>query len=247
MRVCVIHHATRHVTRQEVGDNYIMSEIIMVTAPLGIEDLKKYFTDKETKFLIDYENSKLQGESLLVYLSNLEIPCDIKIGESDLFELASHYLKFTQILNIDVLENVLIDILLIYKKLPVIVDQCYPCIAKFIEDHREELKNLTSKLDSLTLYNMYIIQDDDLKKFVTDHPEDPTDDIKGINFVSLLKNKRFFYYYNSVETDNLKYYSKYFNDYMFGGKGMYSFWAHENNPMFILTWGISADTLNGTE
>jgi hypothetical protein len=26
---------------------------------------------------------------------------------------------------------------------------------------------------------------------------------------------------------------------MFKGQNLYSFWANENNPMFLLTWGIA--------
>jgi hypothetical protein len=49
-------------------------KIIETTAPVKIEELKKYFADKDTFYLIDYANSDLKGTKLLTYLSNLDIP-----------------------------------------------------------------------------------------------------------------------------------------------------------------------------
>ena len=45
--------------------------VIETTAPIKIEELKKYFADKETFYVIDYANSDLKGSKLLTYLSNL--------------------------------------------------------------------------------------------------------------------------------------------------------------------------------
>ena len=52
--------------------------IIETKAPIAIDELKKYFTDKDVSYLIDYEKSDLKGKKLLTYLSNLDIPADIK-------------------------------------------------------------------------------------------------------------------------------------------------------------------------
>ena len=38
---------------------------IKTTAPISIDNLKKYFVDKDTFFLIDYKNSALNGSKLL--------------------------------------------------------------------------------------------------------------------------------------------------------------------------------------
>ena len=87
-----------------------------------------------------------------------------------------------------------------------------------------------------------------MKDFVKSHIEDDTDSIRGINFVSILKNENFYYYYNSLDdSKKLKYYSKYFNDYMFAGKGLFDFWAVKENPLFVLSWGLLEDTTVGTE
>ena len=70
-----------------------MSEMNLVKAPLEIGDLQLYFENKDIKFLIDYEGSTLKGEELLVYLSNLELPCDLKIDDdTTMAELGKIYL-----------------------------------------------------------------------------------------------------------------------------------------------------------
>ena len=68
--------------------------IIKTPAPIDITDLKKYFVDKETFFEIDYAASTIREEKLLVYISNLDLPCDIKVdNDDDVLELVRCYLE----------------------------------------------------------------------------------------------------------------------------------------------------------
>lgn len=202
--------------------------IIETTAPIAIEDLKKHFEDKETSYLIDYEKSELKGEKLLTYLSNLDLPCDLKNITPDLLK---DYFHSTSLVNCRELEEMAIDVLLQYK----VVDNFGPEIQKFISENFEIVKKWTQKLDSLSLYNMYMVNEPKFKEYVESFPHDDTDELEGINFISIVKNTRFFEFYGKVKEDNLKYYTKYFNEYMFRGKNMYSYWANSNNPMFLLT------------
>lgn len=198
--------------------------IIETTAPIGIDYLKQYFTDKTTTFIIDYEKSELKGQKLLTYLSNLELPCDVK-GYDEQF--IKDYLETTALVNIPSLELNIIELLAQLK------------LGKSVP-FKHDLLNWEKKIDSLTLYNMNTIKSEQIKDWVKSFPEDDTNDLKGINFVSLIKNEEMYSLFNHVKEKNLTYFSKYFNDYMFKGKNLYSFWANENNPMFLLTWGISS-------
>jgi hypothetical protein len=208
--------------------------IIHTKAPIGIEDLKAYFQDKDTKYLIDYGTSDLKGDKLLTYLGNLDIPCDIIYdNDESLFDMVESYLKFTHIVNIESLEVRVIDLIFQRKNLkplftPSAVDRFAPILDQWIQ-----------KLESLVLFNAFCINDDSFKDYVRSHKEDDTDSIEGINFVSLLKHSNFYSFYENSDDSNLTYYSKYFNDHMFKGKNLYAYWANENNPMFLLTWGIA--------
>lgn len=211
-----------------------------VTAPLDIEDLKLYFEDKDTRYIIDYCGSDLKGDKLLVYLSNLELPCDIQIDNyEELFEIGKAYFNFTQILSVNVLEIFAINVLQGYKNLTEVDDE----MRRFIVENQSIIEKWINRLDSLTLFNMYIIEDSTMKDFVKSHTEDNTDDIKGINFVSILKHEDFYYYYNSIDKTKLKYYSKYFNEYMFSGNNLFYYWSYEKNPLFVLTWAVGEGLL----
>jgi hypothetical protein len=218
---------------------------IKVTAPISIEDLKKYFTDKETFYVIDYNNSKLKNEKLLTYLGNLDLPADIDLtgtSQEDVEALVLAYMKLPLLVSVSSLEKIVIFILAEAKG---IIDG--GVYEKFIVANRQLVDSWISKTDSLTLYNFYILQSDELKSFAESFPKDDTDDLSGINFVSLLKDELFYTLYEKIDQSQLKFYSKYFNDYMFKGKNLYSFWAVENNPLFILTHGISSGIVNGRQ
>lgn len=221
-----------------------MGETIKTTAPLAVDDLKKYFVDKETKFIIDYENSTLKGEKLLTYLGNLDLPVDVENYTDELLEA---YLHSKSIVNIPTVELNIIDLLLGYKFTFMPQSPENNLHGEFYSRNKDILDKWVSKLDSLTLYNMWTIEADDFKNHVKEYPEDTTNDLEGVNFVSILKHQDFFIWFDKVEEKSLKYYSKYFNDYMFKGKSLYNFWANENNPMFLLTWGIASGEVNAKE
>lgn len=215
---------------------------VETVAPISIENLKKYFTDKTTFFVIDYKESTLRGSKLLTYLSNLDVPCDIKCdgcNEEEIYELVKSYLHTNMIVNIPSLEKSVTSILLQVKGLTKQLDY------KFINDNKEILQKWIFKLDSLSLYNMYAVGQESFKEFANSFEKDETDELEGINFISLLKNDYFYAFYDKIEQENLKFYTRYFNDYMFKGKNMYSYWANENNPMFLLTYGIAEGMITG--
>lgn len=215
---------------------------VETVAPISIENLKKYFTDKTTFFVINYKDSTLKGAKLLTYLSNLDIPCDIDVKgctEEECYELIKEYLNSTMIVNIPSLEKAVTNILHQAKGLVEKQD------SKFIEDNNEIINKWISKLESLSLYNMYIVGDENFKSFVESFEKDDSSDLIGVNFISLLKNGYFYSFFGNTDQRSLKFYTHYFNDYMFKGKNMYSFWANENNPLFLLTYGIAEGMITG--
>lgn len=208
---------------------------VKTIAPISIEDLKKYFTDKTITYIIDYTNSTIKGQKLLTYLSNLDIPCDIRFTyKHEEEELLKEYLNFQMVCNIPELESCCIELLLEYKGL---VE--YPRYKDFIAQNEDVIKSWVSKLNSLTLYNMYIVNAPEFKEFVASFPLDETNEVVGVNFVSLLKHEKFYDFYLEVDPSTMKFYKRYFEDYMFKGKNLYAYWTTPNNPLFVLTYGIA--------
>lgn len=211
--------------------------IVETSAPIAIEDLKKYFIDKNTIYVIDYNNSEIKDEKLMTYLSNLEIPCDIdlsKLNFDSIYQLLKCYMETTMLVNLTSLELLTIDVLKEAKNL-----SDNKRHNKFIDENKDLINRWISKLDSLTLYNMYAINNEEFKKFVKQFPEDTDKNLIGINFISLLKNSEFYILYSKIDMNTLKFYTNYFNDYMFKGKNIYHYWANQNNPLFLLTYGIA--------
>jgi hypothetical protein len=223
-------------------------QIINTTAPIPIEELKKFFVNQETKFVIDYKNSKLKGVKLLTYLSNLDIPCDIDIDilDPEFYDLLKDYLNCPFIVNVQLLE--LATIHMLFQARGMLTEVAPNALstsanmAKFIIENQDIINKWICVLDSLTLFNMYIINDNTFKEFVTSH--EPAEDAStaGINFVSLLKHEVFYAFYETIDKSNMKYYKVYFDDYVFKGKNLYHYWANEANPLFLLTWSIASGT-----
>lgn len=218
--------------------------LIETTAPISIENLKKYFTDKSTQYVIDYKNSTIKDLKLITYLSNLDIPADVSFNgctEEEVFSFLTAYMNATMLVNLATVENIIIDIIGQVKGIYSLKDK------DFIENNKQIIDGWISKIDSLTLYNMYIVGDNSFKEFVTNFEEDKTDSLVGVNFISLIKNPFFSDLLSTVDKTKLKYYSTYFNQYMFKGKSLYSYWAVGENPLFLLTYSISSGNLTSEE
>jgi hypothetical protein len=210
---------------------------IETIAPISIETLKKYFENKSVEFILDYTNSKIKSTKLLTYLSNLDIPCDIKVSTiEEKQELLKDYLHSSMLCNIPLLEIETINLLLVYKGIIEDTDNVYE---KFIQDNEEIILSWVSKLDSLILYNVHIFDVEEFKNYIKEFPLDDTKNVIGINFVSLLKHEYFYVYYDIVFEEGLKFYKSYFEEYMFKGQNLYAYWATAANPMFLLSFGIS--------
>ena len=209
-----------------------MSKVITTTAPIAIEYLKEYFSDKETTYVIDYAESELKGEKLLVYLGNLDLPADIKFETSeDLEEMVLAYASSTFIVNIRSLEFAMLNLLL--KN-----EIGFP----LTDELQVFLDHWSIRIKSLLLYNLHTINLEEFNTFVDAAPKDDTDSLVGVNFVSLLKYEELgqIIVDDDNNLDECINYTKYFNDYMFKGKNLFSYWANPNNILFLQTWSIGS-------
>lgn len=217
--------------------------IVNTTAPIKIEDLKKYFEDKTTIFLVDLENSQLTESKLLTYFSNLDLPIDLLSNErtEKFYELLSAYFKHQLILNLPTIENAAIDVLFEFKSLH---NYGY---GKFIEENREIIQQWSDILDSMPLFNMYCIDSPEIKSWVESHTLNEMSTPVGINFVGLFKHERFYEFYRAHDVSKAQFYKNYFTMNMFKGSNLYSYWSSEFNPLFLLTYGIAHSLFTNEE
>lgn len=219
----------------ELEDKRILMNIVKTTAPISIDLLKGYFSNPDTKFIINYKESKLQGSKLLIYLSNLDIPSDIEFdNDFEFFELLKIYLESTFLLNINSLENATIDALLTHKG--IVINEKY---LEFVKENSVILDEWKSRLESLLVYNLYTIDSKEIKSLLDVYEKVDGKELQGLNFVSLLKHENLYLLYENINNNDLKFYQGYFTEYMFKGNNLYSFWSNENNPLFLATFGIA--------
>jgi len=217
-------------------------EILTVTAPISIDQLKKYFVSKDIFYVIDYENSQLKGKKLLTYLSNLDIPSDISIDENsnEFEELLMEYLTSHTLIKSEKLEKSALKIMLCYKKLmtDTVADS-------FIENNKKIVEHWISIIDSLMLYNMHTLEVQEFKDHARSYENNDT--IEGLNFVNLLKYPEFYFLFSEVKTDNLKFYNRFFDEPVYKGSPLFDFWANPNNDVFLMTWAIAEGEISAEE
>lgn len=218
-------------------------QIIETIVPIPLENLKKYFEDKNSLFLIDYKNSTIKDEKFFTYLSNLELPCDLDVNaidEEDIFSLFEIYLNSDSLIEIPALEILVVEVL--HEYVGVIKEEreefkeCRKFLHKIIEMYEEDILKWCEKLTSLVVYNAYTINDDNLREDLEkNYPIIEEENLKGINFVNLLKYEHFYIFYENTKNFERKIYKSLFNDSIFKGKNLYYYWAQKNNPFYFMT------------
>lgn len=208
-----------------------MSKVIETTAPISIDLLKEYFTDNSISFLVDYDNSTIKGEQLLTFISNIDIPIDLKFSDDSVFDIVEEYLKFTSIVSVPSLERLVLQILMHMKGI-----ENNDKLQVFADRYSELLNHWLDRIESMAVYNIYTIQQ--LRTDITEQfEEDDTADLTGINFIKMLNYVDWYLLTNDVRHQP-KIYTKYFNDYMFKGDNLFKYWATENNMLYVATMAI---------
>lgn len=211
-------------------------DVINTIAPISIVDLKKYFANKNLTYIIDYAGSTLKGNTLLTYLSNLDLPCDVSgfADQSEIEELLRAYFESPFIVRIPALEKLAIAVLFEFKGL---IEPS--ALATFIAANKDIITHWANVLDSCMVYNLFIVNAQELKDMALQYPHNATTSMEGVNFVNLLQYKEFYASYSKVSNAEMQFYDHYFNNSVFKGEGLYKYWANENNPIFLLTFGIA--------
>ena len=219
-------------------------------APIPIELLKEYFSDDTIVFNIDYAESILKGDKLITYLSNLDVPSKLtgwdKVSTVDKFSFIKDYMNAKLVIKNYELEACVLQILFELSYLEFFVR--YECediltreeICSFCEDNKDLIQTWLTMLASCSLYALTTVgEDNDLCDLISKEFETiDYYDYCGVNFVMLFRHEII---QELLSADREVYYfEKQFNEPMFKGQDLFTFWNHENNTMAIITWGISS-------
>lgn len=217
-----------------------MNKIIETTAPLPISDIKQYFLDKDIKFLIDYENSKIQDKIFLTYISNLDIPVDLKLEKGfdveKTFSLIDAYMDVKAISNIPFLNMIVVHIILKSIGLDttsILLNQYLTeeQVEKFIETRKEKINKWIHFLDSTMLYMIYSYKElNEIVKVEENFPKIEDPNYIGLNVVNLFSVPGFMTcYFGSGPSPSMSFFTEQFTTYMFKGKNFFSYFNNEEN------------------
>jgi len=203
-------------------------ERIVTVAPIPLAVLKRKFTE-DIHFVIDYTDSKFRGKTLINYLSNLDISCSLQLtNKEDALELVLEYMRIPAAVSLPDLENVVINLLLAAQG-KVHFLSFDP--SEFLVEHQELIAQWLRRIASLRLYAIHCWGKDEA--FVNSFPVDEDNSIAGINFVQLIKHELFVLLVADIPESEWSYNKMWFNDYVFGGKNMFHFFAVKENPLFL--------------
>jgi hypothetical protein len=217
-----------------------MSKVREVTVPLPIEHIKEFFQDKEIEFLVDYENSKIKDQVFLTYISNLDIPMDIKVNENfdkeSLFKLIDHYMTVKTITNIPFLNSLARQIILTAAGSKagsegyLSTDQ----LQEYISTRKDTIAIWLAFFNSIPLFLISTFKElnEELKVQETYEVIDDIDAV-GLNIVNLLTNEFMADFFTTeVAIEKSFWFKQQFESYMFKGKSLYNF-AESNLRSFI--------------
>ena len=212
-----------------------MSEIIDTTVPIPVDVLRKVVGETDVVLRVNLSESSVEPQQALIYLSNLQIPVELVGNEEDRLKVLDAYLRLPTLLKTAELETVALELFLTIKG--VFEIEHFP--QEWIEERKELIEKWMTLLESMYLYSLYVIEDDDLKGIVDEYPEDDTGDTVGINFVHLFDNPLWPLYFQHIDHSKMRNYTKYFNEYMFKGRNLFSYWAIPENDIFLMTVCLS--------
>lgn len=199
-----------------------------ISLPLSPDIMVKFFQDKSIIFDIDFDASiqSLTESSMIRYLSNLSITCTIdKITD----DLLLQYMIINEVCNISNLTIAHANVLYFAKYGKVLyphglLDFNEDNMSAFIANNMEVIIVQLMFLDSMLLY--FLTRDEKFKSlYDNDNVDDTTHAEIGFSFLKLFELSDFLLIYSEdvPNPSDQTYYSRYFDDYMFGGKNLYSF------------------------
>lgn len=216
-----------------------MSNVIKTIVPIPVDTLREIIGDPDIELIVDLSESTVAPLQAMIYLSNLDLTVDVVFNDEDRLKVLDAYLKLPTLLKCPALETLVIQLVLHLKGI-VPVD-FFP--SEWTEERREIITKWVSLIDSLIIYIPSIVEDDEMKAVLNAAPVDETNDMVGINFVNLFENPLFPLTLEHTSDHLIRNYVKYFNDYMYKGHNLYSFWASPDNSLHTFMMSMIDDTV----
>lgn len=231
----------------------VKTEYRNVTAPIGTDFIREFFTNKNITFLVNHTQSRLKGAIFLTYLSNLAVPSDVRfdqpMSEEEYDTIMTAYLTQRTISKAQTLQLMMAQLILWAKGLPfggipyvTLVPESY--ILNFAKKNCATILKWLHFIDSSHVFAFSSIaklkeEHDPLKNGV-----EVIDDKEyvGHNVVSLYDVPHFTELYFSIPNAGYRssYFIRQYEDYMFGNEKFAKFFAVPNNMLAAVYEGVAS-------
>ena len=209
--------------------------------PLPIDQIKEYFNDKSITFEIDYAKSKLKDTVFLTYLSNLDVPSDIKLSKDfdieDTYKLIDAYMNISSISKIPFLEMIVAHILL--RAVAVDTNEVLfnpfltnEQVDKYIETRQDQVAKWVHFIDSTPLYLIYMFKGlNEVLEVENNFNVIDEAQYTGYNIVNMFNIPGFYNLYmtSCTSTTPMSFFKPQFTEYMFKGKSFFEYFNNKNN------------------
>lgn len=237
----------------------IPSKVHHVVLPLKVDELKDLIEKKDFFYIVDYRNSQLRDAVMLNYISNLDLPCELKIDSTLDYEertaLLKAYMSSKHIVKVKSLAINLMQILLENRGIDTSEMIEKPLLNKeevkaFISANKEIVERWEKFVESTIIFAMFTAKDLDTEVKIKDQVpviDDPN--FIGSNVVNLFSIPSFTeQFFTKPIKHELSFFRPQFEDDMYKGRNLYSFFFCEENEIYNLFsaqiyGGITADML----
>jgi len=215
-----------------------MSEPITTTAPIPSATLKSIIMNGfKDEVVINVDESSLSPQALLTYLTNLGVTIEFHFDTVEgAYALIRAYMQSPMLHDFRQLEISVLELLMQIKGLQPASGLDYHDII-VDSDMRETITQWLSLVESLGLYASAREAGVDATMF----PQNPTTDLRGINFVKLLAYDDLALVMLEPDPTRLSYYPHFFDKPVFKGSTLENYWVNSDNPVCVISHVYNED------
>lgn len=235
------------------------NNIRQVTLPIPAESLREYFGNKDLFFIVNYSQSKLKGDAFLTYLTNLNIPCDVKFDTPLSYETYSEallaYMNQNSIVNTAGLHVMAAEMLLVakglpYERSPYALPIGEEIVRRFIDENKELIDKWLHFLDSTQVFALSAISA--LNRHYQPKDRFPNVDDKnyiGRNVAMMYCMPDFIGIYFAIEGAKYKmsYFTQQFEQFMFKNDRLAKYFRNRNNLAAVMFENVALGNIKAEE